>query len=348
MKKWLILVLVLAIAIIALQLYRQPATPTSGLEVIAQGLEVPWSVDKLPDGRLIFTERVGDLNIIDNGNIKLIEHFDIDPAGEGGFLGLAVDPDFIDNNFIYIYYTEHIEDGTRNRVLRFTLKDDKLSDERIIIDNIPGGSRFHNGGRIKFGPDGKLYITTGDAENPSLSQDLNSLAGKILRIDKDGTIPEDNPFNTAVWTYGHRNPQGIDWQPGTDVMFSSEHGSSRNDEINIIIKGKNYGWPDTECVETSQGIENPIRCYPEFTLAPAGIAFADANTLFVAGLRSLQLRKLTLDGTKVINEEELLTEYGRIRDVVLIGDYLYITTSNKDGRNIPKENDDKILRMKIS
>ncbi len=347
MKKWLIVILVLVVAIIGIQFYRQPGE-TSDVELVAQDLEVPWAVDQLPDGRIIFTERTGNIDVVDDGKVKTIGKIDIDQSGEGGLLGLAVDPDFINNNFIYMHYTDVGRSYVRNKVIRYTLRDDKLSDPKVLIEDIPGGSRFHNGGRIKFGPDGKLYITTGDAENPSLAQDTNSLAGKILRINKDGTIPEDNPFpGSLVYSYGHRNPQGIAWQPGTGIMFSSEHGSSRNDEINIIVKGRNYGWPDTECVETAQGIENPIRCYSEFTLAPAGIAFTDANTLYVAGLRSLQLRKITLDGTKIVKEEEFLTSYGRIRDVVLIGDYLYITTSNRDGRNIPKEGDDKILRMKV-
>ncbi|MEK0348149.1 MAG: PQQ-dependent sugar dehydrogenase, partial [Nitrosopumilus sp.] len=156
-----------------------------------------------------------------------------------------------------------------NRISRFVLND-VLEEEFILLDNIPN-ARFHDGGRIKFGPDGKLYVTTGDATNPSSAQDVNSLAGKILRMNKDGSIPKDNPFENYVYSYGHRNPQGLAWHSITGELYSTEHGAARNDEINIIKPGKNYGWPMVECF--GEGYENPIRCYKDFTLAPSGASF---------------------------------------------------------------------------
>ena len=218
--------------------------------------------------------------------------------------------------------------------------------EVILLDNIPI-ARFYDGGRIKFGPDGKLYITTGDATNPSTAQDLNSLAGKILRINPDGTIPGDNPFGNYVYSYGHRNPQGISWNSNGE-LYSSEHGPSRNDEINIIVAGANYGWPD-KCSE-QEGINDvePIRCYTKFTLAPSGIAFFEGD-LYVASLRGTQLRRIIFneDYRTNIDEEELFSNLGRIREVVEHDGYLYISISNRDGRGIPRIGDDKIIRVKI-
>ena len=291
---------------------------------------------------MIFTERRGRVSILKNGETKAVADINASEVSESGLLGIAVDPEFDENNFVYLYYTH--ENG--NRVSRFVLKD-RLEEEFILLDNIPN-ARFHDGGRIKFGPDGKLYITTGDATIPSSAQDINSLAGKILRMNKDGTIPEDNPFGNYIYSYGHRNPQGLAWHPISKQLFASEHGPTRNDEINIIIKGKNYGWPIEECDKSSAYIK-PARCYAEFTLAPSGIAFHN-NNLYVAGLRGTQLRKIVLDNDykTVLEEGELFSELGRIRDVVEHNGYLYIATSNRDGRGLPKINDDKIMRVKLA
>ena len=309
------------------------------LEIIAENLDTPWAIDFLPDGKMIFTERHGRVGILDDGRMKVLGNIAVSEVSESGLLGVAVDPEFSSNNFVYLYYTH--ENG--NRVSRFALNEG-LEDEFILIDDIPN-ARFHDGGRIKFGHDGKIYITTGDATNPSTAQDINSLAGKILRINKDGTIPEDNPFRNHVYSYGHRNPQGMAWLNGR--LYASEHGPTQNDEINLIGKGQNYGWP-TECDEPSDYI-NPIRCYTEFTLAPAGIAFYN-NDLYVAALRGTQLRRIVFDDEHktILKEEELFSGLGRIREVVEHDGYLYIATSNKDGRGIPKTNDDKIIRIKIN
>jgi glucose/arabinose dehydrogenase len=201
---------------------------------------------------------------------------------------------------------------------------------------------------LKFGPDGKLYITTGDASQRELAQDTNSLAGKILRMNSDGSVPSDNPFGNYVYSYGHRNPQGIAWGPD-GIMYASEHGQSSNDEINIITRGSNYGWPVIEGNQTSPGMVSPLRAFTEFTLAPSGLAYYQGN-LYSAGLRGNQLRqvKLSADGQSVVGEEARFQDLGRVRDVVEYNGYLYISTSNRDGRGIPKSGDDRIVRVKIS
>ncbi len=312
------------------------------IEVLAGNLYTPWAIDFLPDGKMIFTERLGRVSILENDKIKIVANLNVSEVSESGLLGIAVDADFAKNRFVYIYYTH--ENG--NRVSRFVLNE-KLEEEYILLDSIPN-ARFHDGGRIKFGPDGKLYITTGDATVPSSAQDINSLAGKILRMNKDGSVPADNSFGNYVYSYGHRNPQGLAWHALTNVLYSSEHGPTRNDEINVIVKGENYGWPIEECDKTAE-YAKPLRCYNEFTLAPAGITFHN-DDLYVAGLRGAQLRKIVLskDYKTVLREEELFSELGRVREVVGHGGYLYIATSNKDGRGIPRANDDKIVRVKLT
>jgi len=314
------------------------------VEILVENLDTPWAIDFLSFGELIFTEREGKVSILDinKKETKVVGNIQVSEVSESGLLGIAVDPQFNSNKFVYLYYT--YEDG--NRVSRFILdqKLERMENESILIDKIPN-ARFHDGGRIKFGPDGKLYVTTGDATVPSSAQDLSSLAGKILRMNKDGTVPEDNPYKNLVYSYGHRNPQGIAWNEKGE-LYASEHGPTRNDEVNIIVKGNNYGWP-VECDENSSLYTNPMRCYSELTLAPAGIAFYKDN-LYVAGLRGSQLRKLTLDNEKITNEEALFEELGRIREVVEHDGYLYITTSNMDGRGVPRAGDDKIIRIKLS
>jgi aldose sugar dehydrogenase len=235
-------------------------------------------------------------------------------------------------------------------VSRFKLVNDQLTAERIIVDNIPGAI-YHDGGRIKFGPDNLLYITTGDASVPSLAQDTTSLAGKILRVKKDGSIPNDNPFGNEVFSYGHRNPQGVDWNPANDRLYASEHGPTRMDEINLINAGNNYGWPNYHCLnQVGAPLDNhhgPLACYQEFTLAPSGIAWLNKNELLVAGLRGEQLRKITFDDDykTIIEQEELFSNFGRVREVVKYNSKIYIATNNTDGRGSPQTNDDQIIEI---
>lgn len=340
------LILILLIIILLLRNNNiEKSTDEMDFEIIIENLDTPWAIDFLPDGRMVFTERSGNVNLIDfeEKEKDIIAKILVTEISESGLAGIAVDPDFDENNFVYLYYTYEGNDNIWNRVSRFVLEDKRLKDEKILLDNIPA-ARFHDGGRIKFGPDKKLYITTGDATVPSTSQNLNSLSGKILRMNKDTTIPADNPFGNYIYSYGHRNPQGITWNE--NIMYAAEHGPTRKDEVNVIELGKNYGWPTT-CDEPSN-FETPIRCYEEFTLAPGGIAY-HKNTLYVAGLRGAQVRKLALgeDRKTVLDEEELFSDIGRIREVVIHNDFLYIATSNKDGRGFPEINDDKILRVRL-
>jgi len=327
--------------VILLAVFLFPAAQQpSGLEIVASNLDTVWGIDFLPDDRMIFTERNGRLNILD-GQVTVIAELEVSEVAESGLLGIAVDPEFSENNYIYLYYTR--ADAQLNRLSRFTLGK-TITDEFVLLDNIPS-AKFHDGGRIKFGPDGLLYITVGDATTPATAQDLNSLAGKLLRMNKDGSIPSDNPFNNYVYSYGHRNAQGLDWINGK--LFASEHGNIGNDELNIIESGGNYGWPLVEC--TQLGVHtDAVRCYSDFTLAPSSIAFYNGD-LYIAGLRSTQLRKLTFneDYSEVVSEEAFVTDVGRIREVVAHNGYLYFSTSNLDGRWIPNPGDDKIFKVKL-
>jgi aldose sugar dehydrogenase len=318
---------------------------SSGVHVVADNLEVPWAIDIAKDGRIFFTERPGRIRIIENGMLLAPVAFNVEQHGESGLLGLALHPDFAENHLLYIYHTYSNESNVFNKVLALTERDNKIIESKVIIDGIPAADR-NDGGRIKFGPDGKLYIATGDARQPDLAQSGSSLAGKILRINPDGSIPEDNPFEgSPVYSYGHRNIQGLAWHPVTGELYASEHGQDGNDEINIIKPGANYGWPIEEC--DGERFEKPLVCFNP-AIAPAGIAIPAADALgyqdgtLVASLRAQQLRLIAQDGT----ESNVLTGYGRIRDVIEAPDgSLYVATSNRDGRALPEQGDDKILRI---
>jgi len=332
------------------------------VETVAENLEVPWGIAFAPDGRIFVTERVGNLRVIENGILNPEPVKILDVSGfEGGLLGIALDPNFDDNHHIYLYYTYNDFLSTYNKLSRFTESNNQLSDELILLDKIAGGP-FHDGGRIKFGPDGLLYITTGEAGIPDRAQDLNSLGGKILRINPDGTIPDDNPFeNSAVYSYGHRNPQGLDWDPVTGKLVISEHGPSgergvAHDEINVIEPGKNYGWPKVVGDETDPSYTSPILHTGDETWAPSGASFYNSdnieqweNKYFIATLRGNHLRMLDLDieSNEVISSEALFQgEFGRLRDASVGPDgNLYILTSNRDGRGSPEPTDDRILRI---
>lgn len=318
------------------------------LAVIAQNLEVPWALAFLPDNSVLVTERPGRVRLIDkDGKLKdvpiaVIE--EVSTVAESGLHGIAIHPNFPQPSYIYLYYTYQAEkEQTLNRVARYQLKNNTLSDKKIIVDKIPGAP-VHDGGRIKFGPDKLLYITTGDATNPSLSQDKNSLAGKILRVTADGNPAPGNPFGDLVYSYGHRNPQGITWDD-QGRLWSTEHGQSATDELNIIEPGKNYGWPDIRGDQKQEGLISPIIHSGLDTWAPAGAAFLNGS-IFFAGLRGQALYEAKIDGKKASLKEHFKSEYGRIREVVVGPDnMLYITTSNRDGRGKPAFDDDKIIKI---
>lgn len=304
-------------------------------DVIAGDLDTPWAIAFLPNGSMLFTERPGRVSLVEDGAQRIIGEISVSEVSESGLHGIAIDPEFEKNGFVYLYYTH--ERG--NRVARFVLEE-SLKDETILLDGIPA-ARHHDGGRIKFGPDGMLYISTGDATDPSVAQRIDSLAGKILRMHPDGTVPEDNPFGNLVWSYGHRNPQGLAWDE-SGAMYASEHGPQRHDEVNRIIRGGNYGWPSV-CGEDDAAMD-PVRCYAEFTLAPSGIAWHD-GALYVTGLRGAQLRRLEIVDGEVVSETVILEGIGRIREVVAHEGSLYVATSNRDGRGVPRPGDDRILKI---
>jgi len=255
------------------------------VETVVGGLQVPWSIVWAPDGRMIFTERVGRVRVFENGKLKPEPLFtvpDVEPSGESGLMSIALHPQFASNHFLYLSYA-YAGDGKRVRVVRYRETPNGFADQKLIIEDIPA-AQFHAGCRLRFGPDGKLYITTGDATQRDLAQRLDSLAGKILRVNDDGSLPADNPFvgqqngRPEIWSYGHRNPQGIDWQPVTNLLFETEHGPSGfdgpegGDEVNIIEKGKNYGWPLIHHKETRAGLESPLLEYTP-ACAPASVMF---------------------------------------------------------------------------
>ena len=317
----------------------------SGIQTLAENLEVPWAIDVADDGRIFFTERAGRIRIIDNGTLLDPTFIKVEQNGESGLMGLALHPNFSENHLVYIYHTYSNGSSVFNKVVVLTEKDNKFIDSKDIIDGIPAAAG-NDGGRIKFGPDSKLYIATGDARQPELAQNARSLAGKILRLNPDGTIPEDNPFDgSPVYSYGHRNIQGMAWD-ASGQMYASEHGNEGNDEINLIKPGANYGWPIEEC--NAQRFEKPVICFNP-AIAPSGIAIASSDRLgykgdiLLAALKAQQLRLIKLPSDSEVN---VLTGYGRIRDVVEAPDgSLYIATSDRDGRAIAEQGDDKILRI---
>ncbi len=331
-----------------------------------ENLEIPWSLLFLPDGRALVSERPGRIRLIREGKLQDEPYAEMDVAhvGEAGLMGLAIHPGFQEKPYIYAMHTYRKNGSLLNRVIRLKDLGTRGVYDRIIFDGIPGG-RFHNGGRIAFGPDGMLYICTGEVFESGLSQDLKSLGGKILRVTPEGDIPRDNPFeDSPVFSYGHRNPQGLAWQPGTGKLFESEHGPSGefgrfgHDEINIVVKGGNYGWPDVIGAPGTPYVD-PVIVWKN-TTPPSGMTFYKGNLLkhlrgdlFVATLRSQSLVRIVLDEKgKVKRIEKWFTDgkgegkFGRMRDIVEGPDgALYFLTNNRDGRGNPGPGDDKIYRI---
>ena len=343
----------------------KPAPTRLTIEKVAGTLFVPWSLVWTDSHRLLVTERNGAIRVIENDVLKpqpLKTFPEVSKTGEEGLMGLARDPNYVDNHLIYtaVAYTKNKKIVVK--IVRFKDENIKTSDDTIIFDDIPAAV-YHDGGRIAFGPDGKLYITTGDATKKENAQDLSSVSGKILRINSDGTIPADNPFpNSPIWTYGHRNPEGLAWHPVSHLMYSTEHGPSiidgpaGGDEINLITKGSNYGWPLVDHEKTLAGTEHPLLLFTPAE-APASAVFYTGDMfpeykndlLFGAlvGEGIVRVRFDDKDPKKIVEYEKLgFIEKGRIRDIAIGPEgAIYFTTSNRDGRGTPRTGDDSVYRI---
>jgi glucose/arabinose dehydrogenase len=346
----------------------QAAAAAAGfrVETVVGNLQVPWSIVFAPDGRMLFTERPGRVRVFEQNRLRpepLVVIPDVESKAESGLMGLTLHPRFAENHFLYLAYAYN-RNGVHVRVVRFRETGGGVADRKLIIEGIPA-AQYHAGTRLGFGPDGKLYVTTGDAAQRELAQKLDSLAGKTLRLNDDGTVPADNPFvaqagaRAEIWSYGHRNSQGLDWQPGTNLMFQTEHGPSGfdgpggGDEVNIVERGKNYGWPLVHHRDGRAGLESPLIEYTP-ALAPAsGVFYRGAalpqfrHNFFFGALRGEALVRVELDGRRVVAQERMLEgKYGRIREVAQGPDgAIYFSTSNRDGRGNPSKDDDRIMRL---
>lgn len=323
------------------------ATLSTTPETILSNLDTPWGIAHLPSGDLLITQRSGILAIVGKAG-KYIAVENTVETSEGGLLGVAVDPDHGQNKFIYVYVTLNKDGRLVNQVQRYTLNNSSISDRKVIIDDIPASDN-HDGGALAFGPDGMLYATTGDAGIEENAQNTTSLSGKILRFHKDGAVPSDNPFQNYVWSYGHRNPQGIAWDDN-NVLWSTEHGPSGaatgRDELNRIEKGKNYGWPVITGEEKRDGYVSPVvQSGDTDTWAPVSLIHAEGS-LYFTGLRGQSLYKVRTndEGTATLSKYFDGT-YGRLRALSYSEGAVYMSTSNRDGRGSPKSNDDQILKF---
>ncbi len=321
------------------------------VQILATNLEEPRAIDFAGD-KIFLTEKIGRVRVIESdvlledplAVLRTVEVFD------GGLLGIATHPNFAENHFLYVYFTYENNNKLYNKILRITESENKLIHAVTLLDDIPG-SAFSNGGALKFGPDGKLYVGTGSISDSSHgAQDLQSLEGKILRLNDDGTIPDDNPFSDSlVFSYGHRNPKGFAWDESGN-LFVTEIGPSKNDEINLVESGKNYGWPAQQCFNDKKFVE-PLICYDP-AIEPGGIVFYHGdkfeleNLLIMATLRGSGLFSLSVDDNEIKDQTNILSGMGRIRDVIQGPDgYLYLITSNTDGKAFPDKDDDKLLRI---
>ncbi|KAB8184661.1 PQQ-dependent sugar dehydrogenase [Microbispora catharanthi] len=311
-------------------------------QVVTTGLRAPWGMAFLPDGSALVSQRdTADIMRVRPGSapVKVATVPNVSPGGEGGLLGIAVSPIYALDQWIYAYYTS----ASDNRVVRFRLSSPQT--QQPILTGIPR-AQTHNGGRIAFGPDGRLYVGTGDAGNSANAQNLNSLGGKILRIRPDGTVPVDNPFaGSPVYSYGHRNVQGLAWDEG-GRLYATEFGQNTWDELNRILPGRDYGWPICEGVCSDPRFTDPLVTWSPAEASPSGLAYAK-GTLFAAALRGTRLWTVPISGgTAGTPVAEFQGTYGRLRTVAVGPDCsLWVATSNRDGRGTPAADDDRIIRV---
>ena len=318
--------------------------------ILAENFDKPRAI-AVSNDRIFVTEKDGMIKVIQN-NILLESPLAILRGADvfdGGLLGIALHPNFSTNHYMYVFLTYEEDDNLWNKILRITESENKLQNAETILDKIPG-SPFTNGGFLKFGPDEKLYVGTGTISDAShLPQDLDSLSGKILRLNDDGTIPDDNPFsNSPVYSLGHRNPQGMTWDDDGN-LFVAEFGPEKNDEINLIQAGKNYGWPEEQC-SGDKDFEDVLLCYDP-SIEPGGILFYSGDSLdfessfIMASMRAANLYQVNFE-EGLSSQKSILSGVGRVRDVVQGPDgSLYVITSNTDGKGFPDSMDDKLLRI---
>jgi glucose/arabinose dehydrogenase len=339
----------------------KPSSVTYAVKPVVGGLQVPWSLVFPSAQRWLVSERSGAIRIIQNGVLQPnpLVTFNVSSRAEEGLMGLALDPAYPANKIVYACYAYAAAGKLTDRVVRFEDRGTTAGPQTTLIDGIPAAVN-HAGCRLGFGPaDHKLYITTGDATNKANPQNLASLGGKILRLNSDGTFPADNPFlNSPVWTLGHRNPQGIAWQPGTSQLYATEHGPTSDgppggDELNIINKGSNYGWPIISHTATDPRFITPLLIYTP-AVAPSGATFYTAdvmpqftNSLLFAALKGEGVYQVKFDPvnpSRIVSQAKLPNvNVGRVRDVVQGPDGgLYILTSNRDGRGTVHDGDDHI------
>jgi glucose/arabinose dehydrogenase len=330
----------------------------------ASGLQVPWDMAFVSMNRIYVTERPGRVRLIENGKLRPQPYARINVVsrGEGGLMGIALHPKYPNPRWVYLMYTSR--EG--NRVSRFTDTGSGLTDEKPLVTRIPAGF-IHNGGRIRFGPDGMLYVGTGETHRAELAQNPSSLGGKILRVTPEGRIPADNPFHgSPIYAYGFRNVQGLAWNPANGDLWATSHGPTgefglyAKDSVYIVRKGGNHGWPRALGVTNIRGVVNPVLWYPDVSNPPGGAAFYNSNLMpglkgnfFFGSLAGEHLERVVLSGPRRVSRIELWWEtgthqgrYGRIRDVSQGPDgALYVTTSNRDGRGSVRAGDDRILRI---
>ena len=309
-------------------------------ETALNGLDYPWDIETHA-GAIYVTEKAGTLGIFENGEFARLPVRTSAPILDdrgGGLLGLALRPDFAQTGRVVLYHHTGTPNDRTNRVIEAELRDGAWHETRVLVDGIPGHP-LYNGGRVAFGPDSMLYVTTGWTENRQRPQDMDSLAGKILRLTPEGAIPDDNPFpGSPVYSLGHRNPQGLAWD-GSGQLYAAEHGQSGHDEVNRIAPGGNYGWPVIQGDETADGMQTPLAHSGRSTWAPSGLAH-DGDRLLMAGLRTQSVLSVGTDGTVA----EALDAGERVRDILVAGDTIYIITTNRSPRR-DGASDDRMIRF---
>ena len=324
-----------------------PRASTAAVTTIATGLAVPWGLAFLPDGSALVTLR-------DQAEVRHVSQAarpvsvgrvpGVVPGGEGGLLGIAVSPRFASDQAVFVYFTS----GNDNRVMRMTFDGSALRPGPVIVNGIPKGV-IHDGGRLAFGPDGFLYISTGEAGLRDPAQDKGSLGGKILRVTASGMPAPGNPFpGSRIWTLGHRNVQGLAWDK-TGAMYASELGQNTWDELNLIVRGRNYGWPIVEGIGHRPGLVDPLRQWTTAEASPSGIAVGDDGAIYMAALRGESLWRIPLNGPGRTGTPQRLLQgrYGRLRTVVSAPDGRLWLVTNNTFRGDPRPGDDQIVALRL-